>query len=718
MKQTTMSRFLNSSKENDKLGDIDSGDKRCIEIKLEPESKSPVQMLRVLTFNGANGSNSHIDKTTQQGNPLTNQANPEEEEFFICEFPARNEEKIAPATNEISPAAETDHSYKTAIDRRTAEIVRRSRRLSICVELYSSPAVDGKKRKKENERTSKTGAAPVGKLCEEIKIEKKETMRSDEPKESLAIGKERSVTTGKETPSETKTISAETTNSNVNYTKSDTHVSQSLENLKTADDARSASKMTRRKSTFVERYVTKEKTKTEKSVNDDETIEISQTKKRSRESLDEPVNKAKRPKLTSESNRDENVIDEVIEDIWHVSVMTVNDEQTARFLVKWDGFDPSQNTYEPYEHVAHAEVLKDYVRRKLEIHQDKFDAEVEKLLLESGKVYESFSTNKSKFVILKKLSRFDDMQFKCNVLAVIYMYGKIARYSKFITRLRYQAILFKYHQVIQQERKAHELLAKKFMKKENQAFKITIENVIDYEPVPSFKYLREVQHPLKVQSNVGCNCVNLCSKKNDCCPKKMNVEFVYDVDKRICALSHQMIVECNENCSCNEECPNRPQQTRISLCVFKTSNRGWALKTLESVPAGTFVIEYTGELIHLKKAQTRSQIYNKPGLTYLFDLDYNEENEATYSIDATNKGNLSRFINHSCNANLQTWPATSCNENPKMHRLYYFSLRLIKAGEELTVDYSGGVNLTPKADPPIDAIPCKCGEANCKGYIF
>lgn len=712
MKQLTMNRFLNSSKENDELGD-----RRSIEIKLEPDIRSAVHIGRVLMNNCAYGSNSDVDKTTQQRSSLTNQENPADEEFFICEFPEIKEEKTDPAVTEISAAAETENNSKSANQEKKAEIVRRSRRLSICAELFPSPVNDVKKQKKKNEKPKKKA---VEKLSKEIKNKIQETMRFEEPKESLATDKERSVSTDKKTPSETQTISAEITNANpANAKKSDKNLTPSLEKQKSSDDARSEqsfdSKVTRRKSINV---APKKKTQNEKSdVDNIEASQVSETKKRLRESIDELHNEAKRPKLTSEYEIKVNVIDEVIEDIWHVSVMTVENEQTARFLVKWDGFAPSENTYEPYEHVAHVEVLKDYVRRKLEIHQDKFDAEVEKLITESRKVYEKFKT-KSKYAILNKLSRFDEMLFKCNVLAVVYMYGNIQRYSKFITRLRYQAILFKNYQIIQKEKQEHELLVKKFMKKENQAFQITIENFIDYEPLPSFKYLRKVQHPDKVQSNVGCNCVDLCSINSDCCPKMKNVEFVYDVDKRICALSHQMIVECNENCSCNEDCPNRPKQTSISVCIFKTWNRGWALKTLEEIPAGTFVIEYTGELIDQNEAQTRSQIYNKTGVTYLFDLDYNEENVATYSIDATKKGNLSRFINHSCNANLQTWPATSCNENPKMHRLYYFSLRKIKAGEELTIDYSGGVNLNPKADPPIDAIPCHCGETNCKGYIF
>lgn len=103
----------------------------------------------------------------------------------------------------------------------------------------------------------------------------------------------------------------------------------------------------------------------------------------------------------------------------------------------------------------------------------------------------------------------------------------------------------------------------------------------------------------------------------------------------------------------------------------------------------------------------------------MFDLDYNDKSESFYSIDATLKGNLSRFINHSCNANLQTWPAVYASEDKNKHRLYYFSLRGIRANEELTIDYFGGVVSSQTSKKvPVNAKPCKCEAINCRGLIF
>lgn len=415
---------------------------------------------------------------------------------------------------------------------------------------------------------------------------------------------------------------------------------------------------------------------------------------------------------------EDGIIDEVIEDIWHVDLKyeTAKQNWAPQFLVKWDGFPPADNTNEPYEHVCHADVLKDYVRRKFEMHEDRIKEATKKLASQSQDIHKKLSA-KPKTYIEKKLLRFDFLKFQCNLLAYIYTYKNIGMTSNFMKSLCYNLWLSKFYEQ-EEARKLKDLeIVECISEKEN--FVITIENFVDYSPVPYFKYLKKVknQHSVDVEG-FGCKCEGICNKASECCPKLKGLEFIYDVDGRNSASSHQMIVECNQLCKCSLDCLNRRRESKFTFGLFKTQNRGWALKTREAIPAGSFVIEYTGELIDEAEALKRSIEYKKTGNNYMFDLDYNEDKDSVYSIDATNAGNLSRFINHSCSPNLQTWPATSCNENPKMHRLYYFSLRPIRSGEELTVDYSGGVHLGVDDKPPKDADPCHCGSANCKGYIF
>lgn len=70
----------------------------------------------------------------------------------------------------------------------------------------------------------------------------------------------------------------------------------------------------------------------------------------------------------------------------------------------------------------------------------------------------------------------------------------------------------------------------------------------------------------------------------------------------------------------------------------------WGLFALEKIEQNDMVIEYIGEIIRQKIADIREKRYEKMGIgsSYLFRID-----EDTI-IDATFKGNLARFINHSC----------------------------------------------------------------------
>lgn len=73
-------------------------------------------------------------------------------------------------------------------------------------------------------------------------------------------------------------------------------------------------------------------------------------------------------------------------------------------------------------------------------------------------------------------------------------------------------------------------------------------------------------------------------------------------------------------------------------------------------------------------------------------------------IDASDAGNVSRYINHSCDPNceLQRWQVGS------EIRIGIFAKRLIPAGEEITYDYK----LSAKS-----AFKCNCGTPSCRGTL-
>jgi uncharacterized protein len=111
----------------------------------------------------------------------------------------------------------------------------------------------------------------------------------------------------------------------------------------------------------------------------------------------------------------------------------------------------------------------------------------------------------------------------------------------------------------------------------------------------------------------------------------------------------------------------------------------------QPIPANRKVIEYTGERISAKHADKRGHGH----CTYYFSLD------RYWVLDGAVGGSGAEFINHSCGPNL-------ISRIMKGHILY-MSLRRIRAGEELTVDYHFSKN--------DETTPCHCKAKNCRQTI-
>ncbi|KAG9159334.1 hypothetical protein Leryth_017962 [Lithospermum erythrorhizon] len=146
--------------------------------------------------------------------------------------------------------------------------------------------------------------------------------------------------------------------------------------------------------------------------------------------------------------------------------------------------------------------------------------------------------------------------------------------------------------------------------------------------------------------------------------KAMHGRFPYDERGRIILEEGYLVYECNQKCSCSKSCPNRVLQNgvQVKLEIFKTEKKGWAVRALEAVLRGTFICEYVGEIINEQEANERRTRYLKYGEAhchYFYEIDaqVNDisrliEGQGSYVIDATNYGNVSRYINHSCSPNI------------------------------------------------------------------
>jgi len=225
---------------------------------------------------------------------------------------------------------------------------------------------------------------------------------------------------------------------------------------------------------------------------------------------------------------------------------------------------------------------------------------------------------------------------------------------------------------------------------------ITVENEVDLEEAPTnFMYLNDYLPgegvTIPEDPPVGCDCQPECSARSgNCCGKQSGGTFAYGPDKRLIVPVGTPIYECNKRCKCGPDCLNRVVQNgrTVNLCVFRTaSGCGWGVKALQIIKKGSFVCEYVGEVIKNEEAEKRGKIYDAEGRTYLFDLDYNDSEQNPFTVDAAVYGNISHFINHSCEPNLAVYAVwINCLE-PNLPKLALFSTRNIKEGEEITFDY-------------------------------
>jgi histone-lysine N-methyltransferase SETD1 len=92
---------------------------------------------------------------------------------------------------------------------------------------------------------------------------------------------------------------------------------------------------------------------------------------------------------------------------------------------------------------------------------------------------------------------------------------------------------------------------------------------------------------------------------------------------------------------------NQLQKRKKPVKFARSAIHNWGLYSLERITASEMIIEYVGEKIRQEIADLREIAYTLSGIgsSYLFRID-----EGTV-VDATKKGGIARFINHSCSPN-------------------------------------------------------------------
>lgn len=234
--------------------------------------------------------------------------------------------------------------------------------------------------------------------------------------------------------------------------------------------------------------------------------------------------------------------------------------------------------------------------------------------------------------------------------------------------------------------------------------------------LPSFEIIKECQKAIESDSES-----NSGSESDSDSGSDTEIEEVFpcecryeenssNLEGRACGASancinRELFIECNgEECPCRNRCQNQRFQNRkyAQVKVIETPGKGFGLFLCEDLKPGTLVMEYVGEVVNQEQMGTRAQKYAKQGQAHFYFMTL----RPNQIIDATCKGNLSRFMNHSCvpNCETQKWIVGG------KIKIGLFTLKNIKAGNELTFDYKF-VRFGKEPQK------CLCGEPSCTGFI-
>ncbi|QEU58519.1 Set2 [Kluyveromyces lactis] len=172
-------------------------------------------------------------------------------------------------------------------------------------------------------------------------------------------------------------------------------------------------------------------------------------------------------------------------------------------------------------------------------------------------------------------------------------------------------------------------------------------------------------------------------------------------------INRATLIECvNGLCkhSCGTDCQNQRFQKKAyaDISVFKTERKGFGVRANSDIEPHNFIYEYIGEVIQEEEFRNRMVKYDQMGFKHFYFMML----QTGQFIDATLKGCIARFCNHSCNPNayVNKWVV-----NGKL-KMGIFANRHISKGEEVTFDYNVdryGAN----------AQPCYCEEPNCIGFL-
>jgi len=477
--------------------------------------------------------------------------------------------------------------------------------------------------------------------------------------------------------------------------------------------------------------------------------------------------------LLENNEEEEEQVDYEVEEILDYAFCKV--DQVGKYFVKWVGWSSDTNTWEPEANLECTDLLVNFYKTRLaeretmtpaekrahqlppdprETFQVRLDFLKEHCPVPTRREVESMFRRDRRLPKDKRAKALPDKILNAHIDAVAKSGAKNEQKINFIkeqvkiremVRLRADQL----NELAKYEKEINEI--------DSASAPVQVINDVDLEGPPrQMQYINayKAAEGITIPNDppIGCECES-CGLSQDskrdtdgCCPSAMGgFKFAYTKLSKLRIGLGNPIYECNKLCLCKKDCVNRVVQNgrKHKLAIYRTSNGcGWGVKALETIKTGSFVVEYVGEMITSEEAEERGKKYDAEGRTYLFDLDFNSQDQNPYTCDAAFYGNVSRFINHSCDPNLNIFNVYVDCLDPDMPRLCLFAKREIKRGEQISFDYRQSTGNTDskntiKAHADLIASPtkkaaileeagvalpeesvCRCGASNCRKILF
>lgn len=237
-----------------------------------------------------------------------------------------------------------------------------------------------------------------------------------------------------------------------------------------------------------------------------------------------------------------------------------------------------------------------------------------------------------------------------------------------------------------------------------------LENVLqDDDKSEEFQLLKELYNSQILNS---CECENC----NENCPHGGN--YLLENGKRILRDDRRckdFIYECSDSCFCTT-CLNKVVQfgPHADLAIKNFNSKGLGLVSTKLISKGSFICEYAGEILTRSEAIRRdlnNQGENK--MNYIFclnEISFTDGAQTQTFIDPSHKGNIGRYINHSCDPNCDI---VSTRVDCIIPKIAIFANRDILPSTEITFNYGTKGQESVNEQKKI----CLCYSFNCQKFL-